>query len=111
VRSAGLGAPMPHSSVALVSYDSLARATNQWAQQLGSGSYGNVYAGVLHGERVAVKRFRAKCSDGAVDSFLRECAVAAQVQHANLLRVVAMVRDLRVGRARTRAAWREQWEL
>jgi hypothetical protein len=74
----------------LVTYSALTSATNSWAESLGSGSYGAVYAGVLNGERVAVKRFRQK--DSGTDSFLREVAVAALVQHPHLLRVVAMVR-------------------
>ena len=74
----------------LVTYSALSLATNNWAESLGSGSYGAVYAGVLNGERVAVKRFRQK--DSGTYSFLREVAVAALVQHPHLLRVVALVR-------------------
>lgn len=80
----------PGTHCAVVSYALLTEATNNWAESLGSGSYGAVYAGVLHGERVAVKRFRQK--ENGTDSFLREVAVAALVQHPHVLRVVAMVR-------------------
>ena len=83
--------PAPQAApCGLLTYAALTTATIGWAECLGSGSYGAVYAGVLNGERVAVKRFRQK--DSGTDSFLREVAVAALVQHPHVLRVVAMVR-------------------
>ena len=88
---APLSPPAPQAApCGLLTYAVLTTATNGWAECLGSGSYGAVYAGVLNGERVAVKRFRQK--DSGTDSFLREVAVAALVQHPHVLRVVAMVR-------------------
>ena len=89
--------PSPGTHALLVPYAALTAATGNWAESLGSGSYGAVYAGVLHGERVAVKRFRQK--DSGTDSFLREVAVAALVQHPHVLRVVAMVRGPHLLRA------------
>jgi hypothetical protein len=78
------------AAVTLVPYAALAAATDGWASALGSGSYGTVYAGTLHGQRCAVKKFRSR--DTGTESFLREVAVAAAVQHENVLRVLAMVR-------------------
>jgi hypothetical protein len=60
---------------------------------LGSGSLGTVYAGTLAGQRVAVKQFRSRTQ--GQDSFLREVAVAAAVQHDQLLRILTVVRPRR----------------
>jgi len=78
------------SGVALLNYSAVAELSGCWRETLGSGSFGDVYAGQFRGERVAIKRFRAR--DTAADSFFRELAVAAAVQHENVLRVLGMVR-------------------
>jgi Protein tyrosine and serine/threonine kinase len=84
----------PHPPVSLLTYTALGAGSKEWSEQLGSGSFGDVYGGVLElagrRERIACKRFRNR--DTATDSFLRELAVTAAVQHENLLSVIAMVR-------------------
>lgn len=91
---AALSLATPPSAVALLTYTQLADGSKEWSEQLGAGSFGDVYGGVLElggrRERIACKRFRSR--DTATDSFLRELSVTAAVQHENLLSVVAMVR-------------------
>jgi predicted Ser/Thr protein kinase len=44
------------SSIQLIPFSQLTQATLCWTEMLGSGSFGEVYAGTWRGSAVAVKR-------------------------------------------------------
>lgn len=96
-------------TLSILPFSALAAGTGGWTTELGSGSYGVVFAGTLAGAPVAVKRFRSR-EAGPTDSFLRELAVTALVRHPAVLRVLAMARALPTasrlgGRAGDGRAW------
>eukprot|EP00127_Corallochytrium_limacisporum_P002406 Clim_evm47s119 gene=Clim_evmTU47s119 len=55
---------------------------------IGSGSFGDVYRGTLHNERVAIKRLRTGSIRGIsdVELFCREVAVMSKVSHPSIVR-------------------------
>jgi receptor kinase-like protein len=79
----------------LVSYAQLAVATDGFStiNLLGSGSFGTVYKGNLHGESgessnlVAVKVLKLQ-SPGSIKSFRAECEALRHVRHRNLVKIV-----------------------
>jgi receptor kinase-like protein len=79
----------------LVSYAQLAVATDDFStiNLLGSGSFGTVYKGNLHGESgessnvVAVKVLKLQ-SPGSIKTFRAECEALRHVRHRNIVKIV-----------------------
>ncbi|XP_020242627.1 probable LRR receptor-like serine/threonine-protein kinase At3g47570 [Asparagus officinalis] len=77
-----------------VSYGDLVKATNGFSEdnRIGSGSFGNVYKGLLDGEyrkAVAVKVLNLHVR-GASRSFLVECEAMKNIRHRNLLKILTI---------------------
>ncbi|MED6169580.1 hypothetical protein PIB30_022518 [Stylosanthes scabra] len=68
------------------SYEELANATNNFslANKIGQGGFGEVYYGVLNGEKTAIKKMDMKASK----EFLAELKVLTRVHHLNLVRLI-----------------------
>ncbi|MED6137174.1 hypothetical protein PIB30_062623 [Stylosanthes scabra] len=67
-------------------YQELANATNNFslANKIGQGGFGEVYYGVLNGEKAAIKKMDMKASK----EFLAELKVLTRVHHLNLVRLI-----------------------
>ncbi|CAA7389158.1 unnamed protein product [Spirodela intermedia] len=77
------------------SFDELKRSTNGFseANEIGSGSYGKVYRGVLPcGQIVAIKRAQQGSTQGAHE-FRTEIELLSRVHHRNLVRLVGFCFD------------------
>ncbi|CAN0897697.1 Probable LRR receptor-like serine/threonine-protein kinase At3g47570 [Linum grandiflorum] len=79
-----------------LSYQSLFKATNGFslANQIGVGSFGSVYKGVLDeihevGTDIAVKVFNLQ-RRGAYKSFMVECETLKNIRHKNLVKIVTV---------------------
>ncbi|THF99018.1 hypothetical protein TEA_017933 [Camellia sinensis var. sinensis] len=75
------------------SYQELVRATNAFSESnlLGTGSFGSIYKGILsNGMSVAIKVFNLQ-TEGSFKSFDAECEVMCNIQHRNLLKILAVV--------------------
>ncbi|XP_054785099.1 putative leucine-rich repeat receptor-like serine/threonine-protein kinase At2g24130 isoform X2 [Prosopis cineraria] len=73
-----------------ITYQELADATGGFddQRQVGSGSYGRVYRGVLpDGTPIAVKVLHLK-SGNSIKRFNRECQVLKRIRHRNLIRII-----------------------
>ncbi|XP_028789734.1 putative leucine-rich repeat receptor-like serine/threonine-protein kinase At2g24130 [Neltuma alba] len=73
-----------------ITYKELSEATGGFddQRQVGSGSYGHVYRGVLpDGTPIAVKVLHLK-SGNSTKSFNRECQVLKRIRHRNLIRII-----------------------
>ncbi|WVZ51076.1 hypothetical protein U9M48_002256 [Paspalum notatum var. saurae] len=79
----------------LISYSQLVKATEGFSATnfLGSGSFGSVYKGELHGQAgestnvVAVKVLKHQ-TPGALKSFVAECEALRNLRHRNLVKIV-----------------------
>ncbi|PON49395.1 Mitogen-activated protein kinase kinase kinase [Trema orientale] len=78
-----------------VSYDELAKATNDFspANSIGSGNFGTVYKGALSPDeaiaRVVVKVLNLQCR-GSSKSFMAECLALRNIRHRNLVKVLTV---------------------
>ncbi|GLJ29097.1 hypothetical protein SUGI_0573780 [Cryptomeria japonica] len=68
------------------SYDELALATNNFNldHKIGEGGYGSVYYGILHGQKVAIKKMNLQ----GTNEFLAELKVLTHVHHTNLVQLI-----------------------
>ncbi|XP_050246840.1 G-type lectin S-receptor-like serine/threonine-protein kinase LECRK1 [Quercus robur] len=73
----------------LFSYNELERATDGFKEELGRGSYGVVYKGIISsgGKTIAVKRLEKAVEEGERE-FQAEITVIARTHHKNLVRVL-----------------------
>ncbi|XP_059070163.1 putative leucine-rich repeat receptor-like serine/threonine-protein kinase At2g24130 isoform X3 [Cryptomeria japonica] len=74
-----------------ISYEELADATGGFSQtnQLGVGSFGSVYRGVLNNStHIVVKVFNFQ-DENDVQSFQRECNVLKRVRHRNVIKIIS----------------------
>ncbi|PHT82925.1 hypothetical protein T459_11368 [Capsicum annuum] len=79
-----------------ISYYELLRATNELSEsnQIGSGSFGSVYEGILRsGTAIAVKVFNLQL-DAAFKTFDTECEVFCSLLHRNLVKVITSCSNL-----------------
>ncbi|KAM3394303.1 hypothetical protein P3S68_003305 [Capsicum galapagoense] len=79
-----------------ISYYELLRATNALSEsnQIGSGSFGSVYKGILRsGTAIAVKVFNLQL-DAAFKTFDTECEVFCSLLHRNLVKVITSCSNL-----------------
>ncbi|XP_020244179.1 probable LRR receptor-like serine/threonine-protein kinase At3g47570 [Asparagus officinalis] len=77
-----------------VSFSELVKATNGFSEDniIGTGSFGTVYKGLLHGESrkvVAIKVLNLQIR-GASRSFLSECEALKNIRHRNLLKILTI---------------------
>ncbi|KAL5703317.1 hypothetical protein ACHQM5_028420 [Ranunculus cassubicifolius] len=81
------------NSLEQVSYNELHKATNGFSFEylIGSGSYGSVYKGSVHGDKsiIAVKVLNLM-QRGSLQSFIAECEVLREVRHRNLLKILTV---------------------
>lgn len=85
MTSSGLSNFSPDRSV-VFSYKELSDATDNFsnAKKIGQGGYGSVYYGVLHGQKLAIKRMNMQ----ATKEFQAELQVLTRVHHTNLVHLV-----------------------
>lgn len=82
--------PDPVTNFPRMTYKELADATGGFNDQslVGSGSYGQVYKGVLpDGTAIAVKVLHVQ-SGNSTKSFNRECQVLKRIRHRNLIKII-----------------------
>ncbi|CAN1137338.1 Probable LRR receptor-like serine/threonine-protein kinase At3g47570 [Linum perenne] len=96
MKKRGKQVPMDDRKLLQLSYQKLFEATNGFssANQIGVGSFGSVYKGVLNeiGEaniNIAVKVFNLQ-RHGASKSFMAECEALRNIRHKNLVRIVTV---------------------
>ncbi|CAN1137342.1 Probable LRR receptor-like serine/threonine-protein kinase At3g47570 [Linum perenne] len=96
MKKRGKQVPMGDRKLLQLSYQRLFEATNGFssANQIGVGSFGSVYKGVLDeiGEasiNIAVKVFNLQ-RRGASKSFMAECEALRNIRHKNLVRIVTV---------------------
>ncbi|GAB2224000.1 hypothetical protein Droror1_Dr00004745 [Drosera rotundifolia] len=78
------------SNIPLFSYREIERATNCFSekQQLGTGAYGTVYAGILHNDvYVAVKKIKHRDAE-STEQVMNEIKLLSSVSHPNLVRLL-----------------------
>ncbi|KAL9260310.1 Wall-associated receptor kinase-like 14-like protein [Drosera capensis] len=78
------------SNIPLFSYREIERATNCFSekQQLGTGAYGTVYAGILHNDvYVAVKKIKHRDTE-STEQVMNEIKLLSSVSHPNLVRLL-----------------------
>ncbi|KAI9125620.1 hypothetical protein K1719_003038 [Acacia pycnantha] len=81
--------------VKVFSFSHIERATNQFSieNKIGEGGFGIVYKGILpNGEEIAVK-ILSKGSEQGFKEFKNETTLNAKLQHVNLVRVLARIRQ------------------
>ena len=67
--------------------------------KIGRGAWGVVYSGTFRGERVAIKQAHRDVLHGTtIDMLKREVIIMANIQHPNLVRLIAAVFDEAVKR-------------
>ncbi|CAN6457827.1 unnamed protein product [Victoria cruziana] len=79
------------TNVPMLEFEEVAAATNGFnaENKLGKGGFGIVYKGILpDGQEVAVKRLSRKSCQG-LEEFTNEVQYIADVQHSNLVRIIA----------------------
>ncbi|CAN1137340.1 Probable LRR receptor-like serine/threonine-protein kinase At3g47570 [Linum perenne] len=96
MKKRGKQVPMDDRKLLQLSYQRLFKATNGFSSvnQIGVGSFGSVYKGVLNeiGEasiNIAVKVFNLQ-RRGASKSFMAECEALRNIRHKNLVRIVTV---------------------
>ncbi|WVZ88663.1 hypothetical protein U9M48_035156 [Paspalum notatum var. saurae] len=67
-------------------YKELSEATKNFKDELGHGSYGPVYKGILHDKRVVAVKKLGDVKQGE-DEFHTEASIIGQIYHMNLVRV------------------------
>ncbi|XP_074282474.1 uncharacterized protein LOC141606994 [Silene latifolia] len=79
------------NAIMKVSYDMLLKATAGFSSdnQLGKGSFGSVFKGILDGKTVAVKVLNLE-HRGASKSFMSECKTLRNVRHRNLVGIITV---------------------
>ncbi|KAF3782297.1 L-type lectin-domain containing receptor kinase I-3 [Nymphaea thermarum] len=85
------GKHMNVTNLPMLEFEEVAAATNGFAieNKLGKGGFGIVYKGMLpDGQEVAVKRLSKKSCQG-LEEFTNEVHLIADVQHSNLVKIVA----------------------
>lgn len=81
-----------------ITYAELFKATDGFAESnlIGSGSFGDVYGGLLNGDeikQIAVKVLNTEKYD-STKSFKAECKVLKEIRHRNLLRIITSCSSL-----------------
>ncbi|GAB2282541.1 hypothetical protein Dimus_017082 [Dionaea muscipula] len=78
------------SNIPLYPYKEIERATNGFSekQQLGTGAYGTVFAGILHNDMcVAIKKIKHR-DDESIEQVMNEIKLLSSVSHPNLVRLL-----------------------
>ncbi|KAE8100579.1 hypothetical protein FH972_018465 [Carpinus fangiana] len=78
-------------SIPIYDYKEIEKATNSFSdkQRLGTGAYGTVYAGKLHGsdDWVAIKRIKHRDTE-SIEQVMNEIKLLSSVSHPNLVRLL-----------------------